>query len=178
VETLRGRGPKDLEELSVELAAWMLSLAGAAPSVEAARPKVSQALRSGAGLAKFREVIELQGGDPAVVEDPSRLPAARETVDLPAGATGRVAGIACRAVGRAAMLLGAGRETVDSRIDPAVGLVLHKKVGDPVERGEPLLTLHVNDRRRLDESLELLKGAIRVAPESAAPGPLIRAVLA
>ena len=177
VETLRGRGPKDLEDLSVELAAWMLSLAGAAPSLDAARAKVRDALRSGAGLAKFREVIELQGGDAGVVEDPSRLPAARETVDLPAGATGRVAGIACRAVGQAAMLLGAGRETVDSRIDPAVGLVLHKKVGDPVESGEPLLTLHVNDRRRLDESLALLKGAIRIAPEAATPGPLIRAVL-
>jgi pyrimidine-nucleoside phosphorylase len=177
VETLRGRGPKDLEDLSVELAAWMLSLAGAAPALDAARDRVRDALRSGAGLAKLRELIELQGGDPGVVEDPSRLPAARETVDLPAAATGRVAGIACRAVGQAAMLLGAGRETVDSRIDPAVGLLLHKKVGDPVESGEPILTLHVNDRRRLDESLELLKGAIRIAPEAAAPGPLIRAVL-
>jgi pyrimidine-nucleoside phosphorylase/thymidine phosphorylase len=177
VDTLRGAGPKDLEDLSVELAAWMLSLAGAAPSLDAARQKVREALASGAGLAKLREVIELQGGDPQVVEEPSRLPAARETVDLPAPMAGRVAAIACRAVGQAAMLLGAGRETVDSRIDPAVGLVLHKKVGDPVERGEPLLTLHVNDRRRLDESLSLLKGAIRIAPEAAEPGPLIRAVL-
>jgi thymidine phosphorylase len=72
-------------------------------------------------------------------------------VDVPAADGGRVAGIACRAVGHAAMLLGAGRETVDSRIDPAVGLILHKKVGDPVEKGEPLVTLHVNDRGRLDE---------------------------
>jgi thymidine phosphorylase len=75
------------------------------------------------------------------------------------------------------MLLGAGRETVDSRIDPAVGLVLHKKVGDPVEAGEPLLTLHVNDRRRLDESMGVLKDAIRVEREAAAPGPLVRAIL-
>jgi pyrimidine-nucleoside phosphorylase len=177
VETLRGRGPKDLEDLSVELAAWMLSLAGAAPSVDAARPRVREALRSGAGLAKFREVIELQGGDPKVCDDPRHLPAAREKVEVRAEAAGRVASIACRAVGTAAMLLGAGRETVDSRIDPAVGLILNKKVGDPVEKGEPLLTLHVNDRRRLDESLEMLKGAIRIAPEAAAPGPLIRAVL-
>jgi thymidine phosphorylase len=85
--------------------------------------------------------------------------------------------MACRQVGHAAMLLGAGRETVDSRIDPAVGLVLHKKVGDPVEAGEPLLTLHVNDRARLDESMGLLKGALRIAREAAAPGPLVRAVL-
>jgi pyrimidine-nucleoside phosphorylase len=177
VETLRGRGPKDLEDLSVELAAWMLSLGGAAPSMEAARAQVREKLRSGAGLAKLREVVELQGGDPKVCDDPKLLPAAHETVDLPAQRGGRVAAIACRAVGHAAMLLGAGRETVDSRIDPAVGLVLHKKVGDPVEAGEPLLTLHVNDRRRLDESLALLKGAIRIEREAAAPGPLIRAVL-
>src|SRR5438128_402528 len=120
-----------------ELAAWMLSLAGVTPSMEAARAKVRDALRSGAGLAKLREVIELQGGDPTVCDDPSRLPAAREKVDLRAENGGRVARIACRAVGHAAMLLGAGRETVDSRIDPAVGLMLHKKVGDPVEAGEP-----------------------------------------
>ena len=177
VETLKGRGPKDLEDLSVELAAWMLSLAGAAAGMDAARAKVREALRSGAGLAKLREVVELQGGDPKVCDDPKRLPAAREKVDLRAERAGRVAAIACRAVGHAAMLLGAGRETVDSRIDPAVGLVLHKKVGDPVEAGEPLLTLHVNDRRQLDESLKLLKGAIRVEREAAVPGPLVRAVL-
>jgi len=177
VETLQGRGPADLEDLSVELAAWMLSLAGAAPSLEAARAKVRDALRSGAGLAKLREVVELQGGDPRVCDDPARLPAAREKVDLPAPRRGRVASVACRAVGHAAMLLGAGRETVDGRVDPAVGLVLHKKVGDGVEEGEPLLTLHVNDRRRLDESVTLLTGAFRVEPEAAAPGPLVRAVL-
>ena len=177
VETLRGRGPRDLEELSVELAAWMLSLAGAAPSLEAARAKVRDALRSGAGLAKFCEVIELQGGDPRVCDEPARLPGARERVDVPAADGGRVAGIACRAVGHAAMLLGAGRETVDSQIDPAVGLLLHKKVGDPVEKGEPLVTLHVNDRGRLDECVALVRAAFRIAPEAAAPGPLVRAVL-
>jgi pyrimidine-nucleoside phosphorylase/thymidine phosphorylase len=177
VETLKGQGPKDLEEISVELAAWMLWLGATAPSLEAARGKVRDALRSGAGLAKFREVIELQGGDPRVCDDPKRLPAAREKVDLRAESGGRVANIACRAVGQAAMLLGAGRETVDSRIDPAVGLILHKKVGDPVEAGEPLITLHVNDRQRLEESMALLKGAFRVAPEAAAPGSLIREIL-
>ena len=177
VETLKGRGPKDLEDLSVELAAWMLALGGAAPSLDAARAKVREALRSGAGLAKFREVIELQGGDPRVCDDPKRLPAARETVELRAEKGGRVAGIACRAVGTAAMLLGAGRETVDSRIDPAVGLMLHKKVGDAVEAGEPLLTLHVNERRQLDDSLALLKSAIRVEREAPAPRPLIHEIL-
>jgi pyrimidine-nucleoside phosphorylase/thymidine phosphorylase len=178
VETLKGRGPKDLEALSVELAAWMLSLAGAAPSLDAGRAKVRDALASGAGLRKFEECIALQGGDPAVCQDPTRLPRARETVELKAEHDGRVAAIACRDVGVAAMLLGAGRETVDSRIDPAVGLVLRKKVGDLVIAGEPLAVLHVNDRGRLDQSLSLLRSAIRVAPEAPPARALIREVLA
>jgi pyrimidine-nucleoside phosphorylase len=177
VETLQGKGPEDLETLSVELAAWMLQLAGAEATLDAARARVRDALASGAGLRKFQEVIGLQGGDPRVCDDLTRLPRAAETVELRAEAGGRVTGIACRAVGTAAMLLGAGRETVDSRIDPAVGLVLRKKVGDAVGTGEPLATVHVNDRSRLDEALGLLRQAIRVGAEPPAPRPLVRAVL-
>jgi pyrimidine-nucleoside phosphorylase len=177
VETLKGRGPKDLESLSLELAAWMLSLSGASPSLEAARGKVRDALGSGAGLRKLQQVVELQGGDPRVCDDPALLPRARRTLELRAPSDGRVARIACRAVGQAAMLLGAGRETVDSRIDPAVGLVLHKKVGDLVIAGEPLMTLHVNDEGRLDEARGLLEGAVRLAPEAPPAQPLIRMVL-
>src|SRR6185436_15094202 len=145
-------GPPDLETLSVELAAWMLSLAGAPADLGAARARVREALASGAGLRKFQEVIGLQGGDARVCDDIARLPRAKETVELRAESAGRVSGIACRTVGTAAMLLGAGRETVESRIDPGVGLVLLKKVGDAVAAGEPLATLHVSDRRRLDEA--------------------------
>ena len=110
-------------------------------------------------------------------EDPSRLPRARETDELKAEADGRVARHRLPRGGRAAMLLGAGRETVDSRIDPAVGLVLQKKVGDLVVAGEPLVVLHVNDRRNLDEARALLRAAIRVAPEAPPARPLIRAVI-
>ncbi|HXB56195.1 MAG TPA: thymidine phosphorylase [Vicinamibacteria bacterium] len=177
VETLKGRGPKDLESLSLELAGWMLTLGGLVPTMEAARARVRDALGSGAGLRKFQEIVELQGGDPRVCDDGSRLPRAREQVDLKAEADGRVVRIGCRAVGHAAMLLGAGRETVDSAIDPAVGLVLHKKVGDLVIKDEPLLTLHVNDRGRLDEAQHRLREAIRVAPEAPPRAPLIHAVL-
>jgi pyrimidine-nucleoside phosphorylase len=177
IETLQGKGPEDLETLSVELAAWMLSLAGASPTLDAARARVREALSSGAGLRKFQEVIGLQGGDPRVCDDLSRLPRAAETVELRAESDGRVTSIACRAVGTAAMLLGAGRETVDSTIDPGVGLVLRKKVGDAVSAGEPLATVHVNDRRRLDEALGMLRRAIRVGPEAPPPRPLVHAVL-
>jgi len=177
VETLKGRGPKDLESLSVELAAWMLWLGRAAPALEAARARVRDALGSGAGLRKLQEIIELQGGDPRVCDDTALLPKARESVPVRAEADGRVARIGCRAVGHAAMLLGAGRETVESRIDPGVGLVLHKKVGDLVIKGEPLLTVHVNDRRRLDEAVRALQQAVRVAPEAPPSSALIRHVL-
>jgi pyrimidine-nucleoside phosphorylase len=177
VETLQGHGPKDLESLSLELAAWMLHLGGIAPGLDTARTRVRDALASGAGLRKFQEVIGLQGGDPRVCDDTSRLPQARETIELRSEGEGRVAGIACRAVGQAAMLLGAGRETVDSRIDPAVGVVLHKKVGDPVREGESLMTLHVNERGRLEEATALLRQAVRIAREAPPATPLVRLVL-
>ena len=177
IETLKGRGPRDLESLSIELAAWMLVLGGVTPTLDLARTRVRAALSSGAGLRKFQEVIEEQGGDPRVCDEPWRLPRAKETVELLAEEDGRVARIGCRAVGHAAMLLGAGRETVDSRIDPAVGIVLRKKVGELVMPGEPLLTVHLNDRRRLDEAMAMLRAAVRVAPEASPPGALIKDVL-
>ncbi len=177
IETLKGRGPKDTESLSLELCAWMLWLGGISSTLEAARTRARDALASGAGLRKFQEVIELQGGDPRVCDDLTRLPRAQSSIELPAPAEGRLAVLRCRAVGDAAMLLGAGRETLDSRIDPAVGIVLHKKVGDLVLKGEPLLTLRVNDRRRLEAALALLRDAVRVAPEAPAAAPLIRDVI-
>jgi pyrimidine-nucleoside phosphorylase/thymidine phosphorylase len=177
VETLKGRGPRDLEALSVELAAWMVHLGGASADLEEARHRVRAALASGAGLRKLQEVIEVQGGDPRIADDPGRLPRAAETVPVPAPADGRVAAIACRAVGHAAMLLGAGRETVDSRIDAAVGLVIEKKVGDLVVHGEPLATVHVNDRTGLEEALQMVGQAFRIAPEAPPARPLVRQVL-
>jgi pyrimidine-nucleoside phosphorylase/thymidine phosphorylase len=177
IEALKGRGPTDLVSLSLELTAWMLHLTSLSPSLEAARAKAREALASGAGLRKFQEVIELQGGDPAVCDDSSRLPVARERVELRSERDGRVARIGCRAVGHAAMLLGAGRETVASSIDPAVGLVLHKKLGDPVAQGEPLATLHVNDAKHLEQATRMLKDAIRVETEAPAVPPLVRLVL-
>ena len=178
IETLKGRGPRDLESLSLELTAWMLSLAGASPSLEAARGQAREALRSGAGLRKLQEVIEAQGGDPRVCDDTGLLPRARETVELRADADGRVTAIRCRAVGHAGMLLGAGRETLDSRIDPAVGIVLNKKVGDLVVQGEPLLTVHVDDRGRLDDALAILREAVQIGPEAPPAVPLVREVIA
>jgi len=177
VDTLKGRGPKDLESLSVELAARMLLLGGVEERLEKARAQIRSALQKGSGLRRFQQVIELQGGDPRICEDPSRLPRARKTVAVRADQDGRVSRIACRQIGLAAMLLGAGRETVDSRVDPAVGIVLHKKVGDPVVEEEPLATLHVNDERRLKPALELVGAGIQIAASAPPATALIRDVL-
>jgi pyrimidine-nucleoside phosphorylase/thymidine phosphorylase len=177
IETLKGRGPKDLESLSIELAAWMVTLAGAAGSLDAARTRVREALASGAGLERFRRVIELQGGNPRVCDDPTLLPQSRETVVLRSERDGRVARVAARAIGHASMLLGGGRETLTSAIDPSVGFVFHKKVGDPVAVGEPIVTVHLGPKSRRDAALALVKEAILVAAETPARGPLVLDVL-
>ena len=178
VETLKGRGPKDLESLSIELAAWMVQLAGSAPSLDAARARVRAALAAGEGLERFRRVIELQGGNPRVCDDLSLLPQCSETVVVRSERDGRVARLAARAIGHAGMLLGAGRETVDGAVDPAVGFVFHKKVGDPVAMGEPIVTVHVGKASRRDEALARLKQAIVVAAEAPSRGPLVLDILA
>ncbi len=179
VETLKGRGPRDLESLSVELAAWMVHLTGAAPALDAARARVRDALASGAGLERLRRVVERQGGDPRVCDDPSAvLPRARDTLVVRSDRDGRVARLAARAIGHAGMLLGAGRETVDGTIDPAVGFVFHKKVGDPVAVNEPILTVHAGPSSRLEAALSRLREAITVAPEAPPRGPLVLEVLA
>jgi len=178
VETLKGRGPKDLESLSIELAAWMVHLAGMATSLDAARAKVREALSSGAGLERFRRVIELQGGNPRVCDDPTLLPQSQQTLVVRSERDGRVARLAARAIGHAGMLLGGGRETVDSTIDPAVGFVFHKKVGDPVAAGEPIVTVHLGPASRREAALARLGEAIVVAAEAPARGPLVLDVLA
>jgi pyrimidine-nucleoside phosphorylase/thymidine phosphorylase len=172
IETLKGRGPSDLESLSIELAARMVHLS-AGIALDVARGRVRGALGSGAGLEKLREVIELQGGDPRVCDDPSLLPRTSETVVVRADRDGRVTRLGARAIGRAAMILGAGRETVDGRIEPAVGFVFHKKVGDPVARNEPIVTVHSGSAERLERALAGLRGSIVVGPEAPATGPLV-----
>jgi pyrimidine-nucleoside phosphorylase len=172
IETLKGRGPRDLESLSIELAARMVHLS-AGIGLDVARGRVRGALSSGAGLEKLRGVIELQGGDPRVCSDPSLLPRASEIVELRADRDGRVTRLGARAIGHAAMLLGAGRETVDGNIDPAVGFVFHKKVGDPVAVNEPIVTVHAGRSGRLERVLAGLRASIAVGPEAPATGPLV-----
>jgi len=170
---LRGEGPPDVTELSLELAAEMIVLAGQAPDRERALALCHDQIDSGAALERFRRMVESQGGDPRIVDDPGLLPAARDRIEISATATGFVSRLAARPIGQASMRLGAGRARVDSRVDPAVGILLHKKVGDPVERGEALCTLLANDHGEVEEARSLVMAAYEIAPTPPAPMPLI-----
>jgi pyrimidine-nucleoside phosphorylase/thymidine phosphorylase len=142
IEILRGGGPADVRALTVELGAEMLLLGDAARTLPEGRAAIAAAIEDGRGLAKFRAIVEAQGGDPRTVDEPARLPRAQRLLDVPAAAAGWVEAIDTEGVGLAAMALGAGRARVEDRIDPSAGIVVHKRLGDRVERGEPLCTLH------------------------------------
>jgi pyrimidine-nucleoside phosphorylase/thymidine phosphorylase len=178
IRALRGEAaPADLMELSLELAAHMLQQAGAVQSVAAGRARCEEALRSGRALQAFRECIGLQGGDPRVCDDPALLPRAAGRVEIEATRDGVVSRIGCRELGHAIMAMGGGRETVDDRVDHAVGLVLNRKLGDRVEKGESLCTAHVGDRARFEAVLPRLRAAFEIGPEPPAARPLIHTVL-
>ncbi len=170
--TLAGEGPADLLEVSLALAGEMLHLAGAVPSPQAGRERALQALRSGEGLARWRAMVAAQGGDPRVVEDPSRLPQAPRRVPLRAPADGVVTALDARQVGLAVAELGAGRDRQEDEPDLAVGVVLHRKMGEPVRAGEPLATLHAGaDEARLEAALRRLEAAYELAPAGVAVEP-------
>ena len=178
VEVMNGEGPADLRELSVELSAWMLYLAGRSQSVDAGRQLADETIRNQSALKKFREIVVLQGGDPRTVDDPGRLPQAQHRVPLLSPAAGFVEAIQCEQVGIASLVLGGGREKKEDVIDPAVGLVLHKKVGDPVQKDEPLCTIYYNSDARLGSAQSLLQQAYQVAEKAPAVGrPLIHRVI-
>jgi pyrimidine-nucleoside phosphorylase len=177
VMTLGGKGPDDLRELCLTLGSQMLVLAGVAGGPEAARVRLEAALAGGEALRKFADMIRAQGGEASVVDDPDRLPAAAAVEPVPAPADGFVFRIQADAVGLAAMTLGAGRATKDEAIDPAVGIVLHKKIGEPVRAGEPLADLHLRGRERAADAAARVAAAFQIAPEAPPAGPLIHEVI-
>jgi pyrimidine-nucleoside phosphorylase len=173
VEVLQGRGAADLVEVTYALGAEMLLLAGIAANAPDAREKLTATVRSGAALEKLEEIIRRQGGDHAIVRDFTRLPQARERAEVAAPRGGFVSEIDSEAIGVAAALLGAGRERVESKIDPAVGLVLLRKVGDRITAGEPLVDIHYNDERGVEGAQDRILHAYRIGPSPSAPRPLI-----
>jgi pyrimidine-nucleoside phosphorylase len=170
---LRGEGPDDLVSLSIELAAEMVVMAGQADSLDQARAICRRTIIDGSALGRFRRLVRAQGGDPRAVDDPSLLPSPARKVMLPAEDAGIVQSLAARPIGHATMLLGAGRARMESPVDHAVGVILHKKIGDAAETGEPLCTLLVNDESRLEEAMTLIRGAYSFAPSPLIAPPLV-----
>jgi pyrimidine-nucleoside phosphorylase len=173
LEVLKGRGPRDLIDVSTELTARMLVLGKVADDIADAEQQVRRAIDSGAGLDRFRRVIEHQGGDPAVVDDYGRLPQAPHREIVTATRGGYLARLDAESIGRASVVVGAGRDRVEDAVDPAVGVVLKAKPGDRLEPGDPVLELHYRDRARLDSALHLVAAAIVIDD---AP-PVLRAAL-
>ncbi|MBE3584655.1 pyrimidine-nucleoside phosphorylase [Desulfofundulus thermocisternus] len=177
IETLSGRGPSDLRELCLLLGSHMLVLAGVTSRVEDGIKLLTGLLERGHALAKFREMVQAQGGDPRVVDEPDRLPEALQKEQVTAQENGFVVAIHAGMIGRAAMLLGAGRKTREDTIDPAVGVVVHKKVGDRVGRGDALATLHINSRENLALVRQLVAGAFHLSTAAPPARELVYSVI-
>ncbi len=173
IETLKGHGPADLEALSVLLAARMLIAAGLEGDEASASQRIRAAIASGAGLEKFRAIVEHQGGDPRVIDAYDRLPAAPGRHDVVAPAGGHVAAVHAERVGRAAVSLGAGRQTLDDAIDPGVGIEVLAAVGTRVEAGEPVLRVHHRNGRGLEAARALLEQAVQMRDGAATAQPLV-----
>ncbi len=176
IETLQGNGPEDLTELCLTLGSQMVTVAGHADSLEEARKQLEEVIANGKALDVFKQFIEAQGGNPAVVDDPTLLPQAAYKIDVPAKEAGYVGHIVADAIGTAAMLLGAGRATKESEIDLAVGLMLHKKVGDRVEVGDSLATIYAN-REDIEEVLNKIYSNITMSATPVEAPALIEEVI-
>jgi pyrimidine-nucleoside phosphorylase/thymidine phosphorylase len=163
IEVLKGRGPADLRELSIELSAWMFYLGEKRNSVEEGRRLAETMIATGKALEKLRQGIRLQGGDERVIDEPQRLPGARSHVDVASAASGFIQDTQCEQFGIALAMLGGGREKKEDKIDPGVGLEFHKRVGDRVEKGERLVTIYYNSDAKLAEAQTLIAGSYQMS---------------
>ncbi|EIL84583.1 pyrimidine-nucleoside phosphorylase [Bacillus altitudinis] len=168
IDTLKGEGPEDLNELVLTLGSQMVVLAKKAETLDEAREKLIEVMKNGKALEKFKEFLENQGGDGSIVDQPEKLPQAPYQIEVPAKESGVIAEIVADEIGVAAMILGAGRATKEDDIDLSVGIMLNKKVGDGVEKGESLVTLHAN-REDVANVMEKIYDNIRIADHADAP---------
>jgi thymidine phosphorylase len=173
IAALKGEGPDDLVEVTIALSAEMLLMAGLSPDREAARTDLRETLASGKAAEQFRRIIERQGGNPDVLDDPSLLPQAAECELFTAQRAGFVQRVEPRAIGRGIIALGGGRTTMADNVDPAVGFVITAKPGDWVETGEPLASVYARDRAGIERGRAALRSAITIADEVEPPLPLV-----
>lgn len=177
IHTLKGRGPRDISELSLKLAGLMIFAGGKAETPEAGESAAARALESGAGLEKLREFIAAQGGNPGVIEDDSLFPQAAFREDIYAAEEGYVCEIQARSIGLASQHTGAGREKKEDSIDLSAGILLHKKVGDSVQKGDVLASFFGNDRERVKKGAEEGRRAFTLSTEKTEAGPLVKKII-
>jgi pyrimidine-nucleoside phosphorylase/thymidine phosphorylase len=163
VEILHAEGPEDLRQLCLELAGWMLYLGNVSATVAEGKKQSEKLIASGKAFERFRQMVELQGGDPRAIDHPARLPRAQHTMTLSSPKGGYLTAVQCEHVGTACVILGGGRERKEDSVDPAVGIVLHKKVGDAVAAGEPLATIHYNAETRAARARQLLEQSYQIS---------------
>jgi pyrimidine-nucleoside phosphorylase len=177
IDTLNNEGPEDLTELCVKLGSNMVYLGGGADSVEAAEKLIREKLANGEAFEKFKEFISIQGGNVDVINDPSKLPSADHVREIKSDVEGYLETIKSDSVGIAAMKLGAGRETLDSVLDMSAGIILNKKVGDKINKGDVIATLYTNTQSKLDESEKMFLDAITITKDEVASRKLIKAIV-
>ena len=177
IATLRGEGPKDFTELCLTIGSCMLQLSGLADNDEEAKEKLQSVIENGSALNKLASFVEAQGGNKNMVYEPELLPKAAIISTLYAPCDGYIDAIACDEVGICSLILGGGRETKESKIDLSVGIVLQKKVGDYVRKGEPLAVIHANDEEKKKICEERLLAAYRISNEKKDEGPVIRGLV-
>ena len=177
IDALAGRGPADLEALCLALGGWMLMLGGRAKTADDGAETLRSRLRDGSALATFSAMVAAQGGDAAVVRDPARLLQAPVQAAVPAPASGTVTGIDGEAVGLAAMRLGAGRAHKGDPVDPAVGIVLDRTVGDRVRAGERLATVHARTPEAAALAVVEIAAACTIGPGQPQAAPVISGVI-
>jgi pyrimidine-nucleoside phosphorylase len=163
IEVLHGGGPADLRDLCLQLAAWMFHLGGASKTVTQGKQLAAEIIASGKAFERFRQMVELQGGDISAINDPTRLPGTDHRVEVPSPRAGYVTAIQCEQVGIACVILGGGRERKEDSVDPSVGVEVHKKIGDKVSAGEPICTIHCHSDAQAARAKTLLEQSYQIA---------------
>jgi pyrimidine-nucleoside phosphorylase len=156
IEVLKGTGPEDLRGLCLELASWMFYLGEAVKSISDGKKFAEELISSGKAFAKFRQLVELHKGDVSVIDNPSLLPVAKRRVDVASPREGYVSSIQCERIGTACVVLGGGREKKEDSVDPVVGIIVHKKVGDRVAAGEALCTILCHSEEQASRAKKII----------------------
>jgi pyrimidine-nucleoside phosphorylase len=177
VESLKGEGPADLMEVTFELCAHMLMLIGKAKTRDEGVAALQKHIASGAAVEKFKQMVELQGGDPTCLDDYRKMPTAKIQEPFAAEQDGWISGVSADHVGRAVIILGGGRSKTDDKVDHAVGVTHIAKIGEQVKRGDRLLTIHANDNGKLEEAKKMLSKAFAFSEDKVEPEPLIKEVI-